>query len=136
MWDCPQHTFQVLTKRPDRIPHATEEYWPSNLWLGVSIDGKTNGMNLIYDLFDSEFPFLRFVSFEPLLGPIQDLDLSCIQWVIIGAQTGPGATQPRKEWVEPIIAQTIENEIPLFIKNNLQWKGNTLRPHEFPKEVR
>jgi protein gp37 len=131
MWESRQHTFQLLTKQPNRIPHATEEYWPENLWLGVSVDGKTNDTDLINELWESEYPHLTFVSFEPLLGPIKELDLSGVQWVIIGAQTGAGAKQPRKEWLEPIISQVSEHDIPLFIKDNLQWVGE--RPQEFPR---
>lgn len=133
IFNSPQHTFQILTKQPRNIPNweEAEAHWPSNVWLGVSVDGSTSGQEKIDDLFDSSFPHLKFVSFEPLLGPIKDLNLECIHWVIIGAQTGQGAQQPRKEWIEPIISQVVENDIPLFIKDNLQWVGE--RPQEFPR---
>jgi protein gp37 len=140
IFHCPQHIFQILTKQPQRIPNweDSEAYWPPNIWLGVSVDGHTCGQEHIDDLFESSFPYLKFVSFEPLLGPIKDLNLECVQWVIIGAQTGQGAQQPKREWVEPIIKEAIDNNIPLFVKNNLQWSQwpkiwGFPRPQEFPE---
>jgi protein gp37 len=142
IFHCPQHTFQILTKQPQNIPRweEAEAHWPSNIWLGVSVDGKTTHQQHIDDLFEADFPHLRFVSFEPLLGPIEDLDLECMQWIIIGAQTGPGARQPKREWYEPIVKEAIDNNIPLFVKNNLQWAQwpkiwGFPRPHEFPEAV-
>ena len=139
MTECSQHTFLVLTKRPDMIPQMTEEYWPSNLWLGVSVDGENNDTDLINELCMSEFPFNRFVSFEPLLGPITDLEtLEAVQWIIIGAQTGPGARQPKKEWVCDIVRQAESLNIPIFLKNNLDFSSPDIRAakwEQFPKEV-
>ena len=134
IFHCPQHTFQILTKQPKNIPNweEAEAYWPSNVWLGVSVDGRTCGQEQIDNLFESSFPHLKFVSFEPLLGYVNDLDLEGIDWVIIGAQTGQGATQPRKEWVGQVLSQVVDNDIPLFIKPNLNWIGE--RPQEYPKE--
>jgi len=134
IFNCPQHTFQLLTKQPKNIPNweEAEAHWPSNIWLGVSVDGLTCGQEQIDDLLESSFPYLKFVSFEPLLGPVKDIYLEGIQWVIIGAQTGAGAKQPRKEWIESIVSQVTEYDIPVFIKDNLDWFGD--RPQEFPKE--
>jgi protein gp37 len=137
IFHCPQHTFQILTKQPQNIPRweDAEAHWPSNIWLGVSVDGKTTHQQHIDDLFDADFPHLRFVSFEPLLGPIEELNLECVQWVIIGAQTGPGAQQPRREWVHDILLEAGNHDIPVFIKNNLEWRGSMPWPHEFPEAV-
>ena len=140
IFHCPQHTFQILTKQPKNIPNweEAEAHWPSNVWLGVSVDGRTCGQEQIDYLFESSFPHLKFVSFEPLLGPIKDLDIEGIQWVIIGAQTGQGAKQPEREWIESIVKKAIDNNIPLFVKNNLQWAQwpkiwGFPRPQEYPR---
>ena len=138
IFNCPQHIFQILTKQPKNIPNweEAEAHWPSNTWLGVSVDGHTCGQEQIDDLFESSFPHLKFVSFEPLLGPIKDLDLSSIQWVIIGAQTGPKAQQPRKEWIHNLLLEASNYDIPVFIKDNVDWQGNTPRPQEWPEGLK
>ena len=124
MHECPQHTFIVLTKRPENIPHYEypEGYWPKNLWLGVSVDGRNTQADLVTKLWEREFPYTTFVSFEPLLGRIEDLEVieNMVQWCIIGAQTGARAKQPRTEWVNEILLWASENEIPVFLKDNLE----------------
>jgi len=135
VFHCPQHQFLVLTKCPENIPRyeEAEAYWPSNLWLGVSVDGVANGQQLIDDLFDADFPHHKFVSFEPLIGKVKDLSLDTgIDWVIIGAQTGIGAKQPRKEWIHSILLEASEYEVPVFVKDNVHWIGE--RPQDWPKE--
>jgi protein gp37 len=136
IFHCPQHTFQILTKQPQNIPNweEAEAHWPSNLWLGLSIDGKGEPDQRILEFYESSFPYLRFVSFEPLLGPIEEETLELLDifnWIIIGSQTGPHAKQPRPEWIKPILAKVVEYDIPLFIKNNLRWEGD--RPQEWPE---
>jgi len=130
--EAEQHTFQILTKQP--IPYELEYEVPSNLWLGVSIDGTTpNEIDWdLEDLFNTP-SHVRFVSFEPLLGPVV-FDSELVDWIIIGAQTGPNAKQPRKEWVDSILLEASATNTPVFVKNNIDWKGNTPRPQEFPKE--
>ncbi len=135
MHECPQHTFIVLTKRPENIPcvEYPEGYWPKNLWLGVSVDGRNTGADLIHTLGHSSFPYTKFVSFEPLLGPV-DLEYVeyVVQWCIIGAQTGARAKQPDPDWVNDIMIWAIQNKIPLFIKDNLDI-GDSGRVQEFPE---
>lgn len=135
VFHCPRHEFLILTKQPQNIPLWEEEYWPSNLWLGVSVDGVKNGQSLIDNLYESHFPHNTFVSFEPLLGRVKDLDIESIQWAIIGAQTGPKKSQPQWDWVLDIVLASRDNNIPVFIKDNLEWKDVTPRPQEFPKEL-
>jgi protein gp37 len=105
---------------------------PPNCWLGISLDGKyTNDeMNLMIDNLLNIGTRVRFISFEPLLGGIPDVNLEGIDWVIIGAQTGPGAKPPEKEWVEDIIKEARSQDIPVFLKDNLNWKEQV---REWPK---
>ena len=143
IFHCPQHTFQILTKQPQNIPNwvEAEAHWPSNIWLGVSVDGKnTYTERMLFDLYDVDFPHLKFVSFEPLLGPISETALEMletVQWVIIGAQTGPSAKQPRTEWVNAIIEAADKFGIPVFIKWNLEclrtFNTSIKRRQEFPR---
>lgn len=119
----PQHTFQVLTKQPDAVPTGRGMI-PLNCWLGISLDGKyTNDeMNFMIDHLLNIGTRVRFISFEPLLGGIPDVNLEGIDWVIIGAETGPGdPVLPRKEWVEDIIREARLEDVPVFLKDNLHW---------------
>lgn len=88
--DTPQHTYQVLTKRSSRLPRVANQLdWPANLWMGVSIE---NEEHLYRVEHLREVPAaVRFLSCEPLLGPLPNLELSGIDWVITGGESGPGA---------------------------------------------
>lgn len=123
----PHHTFQVLTKQPR---NALEGPWtiPDNCWLGVSIDARNTDNRHIRRLA-SVCAETKFVSFEPLLGAVSP-DLEDIDWVIIGAQTGPGAVPPEKEWVEDIIREARSEDVPVFLKDNLHWHDQI---REWPK---
>jgi len=116
---CPQHTFQVLTKRSRRLKEmASRLDWPANVWVGVSVEDK-RVVGRIDDL--REVPAcVRFLSCEPLLGPLDDLDLDGIAWVIVGGESGPGARPLRQEWVESILTQCRGAKVPFFFK---QWGG-------------
>lgn len=116
---CPQHTFQILTKRSQRVREiAARLPWPSNVWMGVSVeDGRVTGR--IEDLREVSAA-VRFLSCEPLIGPLDDLDLRGISWVIVGGESGPGARPMRSEWVESILAQCREAGTAFFFK---QWGG-------------
>lgn len=126
----PHHTFQVLTKQPGNVLDW-EFTIPDNCWLGISQDGKYTDDSMFHYLLNIKAK-VKFVSFEPLLGPISDLDpnLTDIDWVIIGAQTGPGAVPPKKEWVEGIIKAARDYDVPVFLKDNLQWRNKV---QEFPR---
>ena len=116
---CPQHTFQVLTKRADRLaslaPHIP---WAPNVWMGVSVEDAR-----VLERIDHlrEVPAkIRFLSLEPLIGPLEDLDLSGISWVIVGGESGPRARPMRREWVNAILRQCREAGVAFFFK---QWGG-------------
>lgn len=113
------HIFQVLTKRSKRLVEISRcVKWPSNLWLGVTVESK-DYLDRIEDL-KSVKADCKFVSFEPLLGEIPDLNLKGIDWVIVGGESGPGAREMKKEWVLNIKRICEEKDIPFFFK---QWGG-------------
>jgi protein gp37 len=119
MAGCPQHTFQVLTKRSRRLREmATRLPWPNNVWIGVSVEDQ-RVLGRIDEL--REVPAgVRFLSCEPLLGPLDALHLEGIAWVIVGGESGPGARPMRQEWVESILRQCRRAKVPFFFK---QWGG-------------
>jgi protein gp37 len=119
MRKCPQHTFQVLTKRSERLRGvASALQWPRNVWMGVSVEDK-RVLHRILDL-QSVSAAVRFLSLEPLLGPLDDLPLEGIHWVIVGGESGPHARPMESDWVEGILKQCQEKSVPFFFK---QWGG-------------
>jgi protein gp37 len=119
MAECPQHTFQVLTKRADRLarlaPHLP---WPNNVWVGVSVEDARVVSRI--DRLRNVPAAVRFLSLEPLIGPLERLALGGIDWVIVGGESGPGARQMNPEWVESIFKQCRRGGVPFFFK---QWGG-------------
>lgn len=116
---APQHKFQVLTKRSARMAEiAARLEITSNVWMGVSVE---NGdyVSRIDDLRCVDAT-VRFLSVEPLLGPIEKLDLRGIHWVIVGGESGPGARHINAEWVRSIRDQCIAKDVRFFFK---QWGG-------------
>lgn len=119
MVECPQHTFQILTKRSKRLRELGATLpWPPNVWMGVSVED-SHVVSRITDL--AAVPAqIRFLSCEPLIGPLDRLPLSGIHWVIVGGESGPGARLMRPEWVESIQRQCNRGNVPFFFK---QWGG-------------
>jgi protein gp37 len=119
MVDCPQHTFQVLTKRANRLRQLAPQLpWPANVWMGVSVEN-ARVVHRIADL--ARVPAaIRFLSCEPLLGPLERLPLARIDWVIVGGESGPRARPMRQEWAESILMQCRAARVPFFFK---QWGG-------------
>jgi protein gp37 len=119
---CPQHTFMVLTKRPDRIVSMFERAGidPAdpipNLWLGTSVEDQS-AAHRIRSLFSVPGPWFRFISFEPLLGEVA-ADLFGIDWIIIGARTNP-TLLPKSEWIQRIIDRA--HGTPVFLKDSVVW---------------
>jgi protein gp37 len=113
------HQYQLLTKRSERLVSMSQTLaWGPNIWMGVSIE-------------DNEYLFrvehlrqtkarIKFLSLEPLLGPLDKLDLAGIDWVIVGGESGPGARKMEREWVVDIRDKCIEAGVPFFFK---QWGG-------------
>ena len=116
---CPQHTFQVLTKRPS-IAAAFGPFldWSSNIWMGTSVEDD-RVLHRIASL--RQIPATtRFLSVEPLIGPLPRLTLAGINWVIVGGESGPGAREMKPEWVRQIRDRCVQKGIPFFFK---QWGG-------------
>jgi protein gp37 len=114
---CPQHTFQFLTKAPHNLPKYNP--WPANCWAGATANNQRMMTNAVFCLQMVQAP-VRFISAEPLLGPI-DTDLTGIQWLIIGAQTGRNACQPKPEWVATLVERARDAGCAIWFKDNLVW---------------
>ena len=115
------HKFQILTKRADRLARIAQRLsWPTHIWQGVSVESKSyfNRITLLRQVSAT----VRFLSVEPLLGPIPNLPLDGIHWVIVGGESGPGHRPIRVEWVREIRKQCISANVPFFFK---QWGGRT-----------
>ena len=119
MADCPQHAFQVLTKRSGRLRQlAPRLQWSANVWIGVSVED-ARVLHRIEDL--AAVPAaVRFLSCEPLIGPLDRLPLARMDWVIVGGESGPRARPMQKEWVQSILRQCRAADVPFFFK---QWGG-------------
>ncbi|WP_437284331.1 DUF5131 family protein [Sorangium sp. So ce406] len=113
------HTFQVLTKRADRLARiANYLHWPENVWMGVSVESRKYMPRI--DLLRTIPAHVRFLSLEPLLESLPDLDLRGMSWVIVGGESGPGARPIEQEWVRAIRGQCQDARVPFFFK---QWGG-------------
>ena len=114
-----QHCFQVLTKRAGRLLEMNHYIdWPSNVWMGVTVENR-NYVSRI-DRLRITGAAVKFISFEPLLGPIGEVNLSGIDWAIVGGESGPASRSIKPEWVIDLRDQCITQEIPFFFK---QWGG-------------
>lgn len=116
---CPQHVFQVLTKRPQRAAELSDDLlWTDNIWMGTSVEDAL-AASRIADLRKTGAR-VRFLSVEPLLGPIPRLPLTGIHWVIVGGESGPGARPMQPAWVRQIRDRCVAQGVPFFFK---QWGG-------------
>jgi protein gp37 len=139
----PQHTHIFCTKNPLR--YSAYNPWPSNCWLLTTITNQQDADERIPELLRAQAP-VRGVSLEPLLGPVDFIKhwglpferqgssilrghplLRRLQWLIIGAMTGPGYMQhlPKREWIQNLINQARDAGVPLFIKDNVNWREKT-----------
>lgn len=113
------HRFQVLTKRSERLRHlANTIIWPSNVWMGVSVEMNRHRQRI--DDLRATKAAVKFLSLEPLLGPLPDLNLTGIDWVIVGGESGPGARPMNPAWALDIRDQCLAAQVPFFFK---QWGG-------------
>jgi protein gp37 len=113
------HVFQVLTKRSPRLREIAPRLdWPPNVWMGVSVESEAY-LPRIRDLSATPAA-VRFLSLEPLLGPLPELPLRGIDWVIVGGESGPGARPMNPDWVRDIRDRCREAGAPFFFK---QWGG-------------
>ena len=113
------HRFQVLTKRSSRLAELAPILpWPENVWIGVTVEN--NDCTYRIDHLRQVPAALRFLSLEPLLGPVPNLDLSEIHWVIAGGESGPAARPMDADWIRDVQSQCREASVPFFFK---QWGG-------------
>lgn len=117
---APQHTFQILTKRAERLPlYFSNRKCPQNVWLGVSVEDRAFGLPRIESLLQVDAN-IRFLSVEPLLESLGNINLAGIHWVIVGGESGPKARPMQKEWVDEIRMQCEAENVAFFFK---QWGG-------------
>lgn len=113
------HQFQILTKRADRLAELDPVLdWPANVWMGVSVESSEH-VDRIDDLRSTRAR-VRFLSLEPLLGPLPDLNLRGIDWVIVGGESGPQARPVQEAWILQIRDQCLRDQVAFFFK---QWGG-------------
>jgi protein gp37 len=114
------HTYQILTKRPDRMLEIVSQFdnYLSNVWLGTSVENASYLDRI--DMLRLVPAQVRFVSFEPLLGPIAPVNLADIHWAIVGGESGPGARPIAQEWVEEVRVACQDQNVAFFFK---QWGG-------------
>jgi len=112
------HRFQVLTKRAERLAEVDQLLgeWPEHVWMGVSVESEDYTDRI--DLLRASGAAVKFLSLEPLLGPLPDLDLEGIDWVIVGGESGPGARPMDADWVRDIRDQCVEQGVAFLFK---QW---------------
>lgn len=124
MADTPRHTYQLLTKRSKRLGRLAEVLdWPRNLWVGVSVETQTYGFRV--DHLRTVPCSVRFLSIEPLLGPVS-VDLDGIDWVIVGGESGPSCRPVDPVHVRHIRDACVKSGTPFFFK---QWGGRTPKTH-------
>ncbi len=119
MREAKKHRFQVLTKRAQRLARLAERLpWPRNVWMGVTVESGEYVHRI--DLLRSVPAAVRFLSLEPLLGPLPELSLDRIGWVIVGGESGPGARPMAEAWVLQVEQACDQADVPFFFK---QWGG-------------
>jgi protein gp37 len=129
MEEADHHVFQVLTKRQDRMVELAPDLpWPSNVWMGVSIENR----RFIHraDALRRVPAAVRFISAEPLLGPLEGLDLDGIDWLIAGGESGPGHRRVDEGWITDLRDRCGDEDVAFFFK---QWGGH--RPKTNGREL-
>lgn len=125
--NTPQHTYQVLTKRADRLPaFFAGRSVPTNVWLGVSVEDRRYGVPRIEQL-RRVHAAVRFLSIEPLLEDLGALDLSGLHWVIVGGESGHGARPMRPEWADSVRRQAQAQGVAFFFKQWGAWGADGVR---------
>lgn len=124
---CPQHTFQILTKRPENIGPfllRARESFPDNAWIGATVESGQTTHRI--DTLRSVPAAVRFISFEPLISDVGALDLSDIHWAISGGESGPGARSCNPDWVRHIRDQCVQQHVAHFFKQWGHWRNNPI----------
>ena len=131
---CPQHTFQILTKRSDiLVQHAPHLSWSENIWQGVSVENQ--GYVFRIDDLRKVPAKIRFIYFEPLVGPITDLNLDGIHWAVAGGESGPRWRPIEAQWVREIrdacVAQGVKSLFKQWAVLNPESLGRNLDGREW-----
>ncbi len=125
--ETPQHTYQILTKRSERLPiYFQTRECPKNVWLGVSVEDKQYGVPRI-DYLRKVNATIRFLSIEPLLEDIGEIDLSNIHWVIVGGESGPSARPMKAEWADNVRLQCETQDVAYFFKQWGTWGADGVK---------
>jgi protein gp37 len=126
----PQHTYQILTKRAERLPrYFAKRSCPRNVWLGVSVENKRHGVPRIDELRKVD-AHIRFLSVEPLLEDVGELDLRGIHWLIVGGESGPKARPMREDWAINVQRQAERAGAAFFFKQWGGWGADGVRRHK------
>jgi len=128
MAETPHHNFQILTKRPERMAKVVTDTIRAvlpNVWLGTSVENAEAAVRIRH-LRDAPAA-IRFISFEPLIGTVGQVDLSGIHWAIVGGESGRGARPIREQWIDDIHAQCIEYNTAFFFKQWGAWGKDNKR---------
>ncbi len=113
------HTFQILTKRADRLAEFADKLnWSDNIWMGVTVESAKYKTRI--DYLRNVQSKIKFLSIEPLIEPVGELNLENIDWVIVGGESGPKSRPIEKDWVREVRDQCIKDKVPFFFK---QWGG-------------
>lgn len=139
-WDVirrtPQHTYQILTKRPERIAEHLPQDWPfPNVWLGVSVENPRFYWR-IGKLQDVHPVAVRFLSVEPMLAPMPDLPLGGISWVIVGGESGPMARPMNVEWAREVRDACAKLGVKFFMKQLGGAINKRDKMEDFPEDLR
>lgn len=119
MTEANWHQFQILTKRSERLMELSSKInWPDNVWMGVSVENQYYTYRI--DHLRRSGANIKFLSIEPLIGPVRDMNLEKIDWVIVGGESGPRSRPIEKDWVIDIKEQCQTAGVPFFFK---QWGG-------------
>ena len=125
--ETPQHTYQILTKRADRLPHYfAHRQCPPNVWLGVSVEDRRYGVPRIDELRKVDAA-VRFLSIEPLLEDVGPLNLAGIHWLIVGGESGSNARPMAPVWAENVRKQALKQRVPFFFKQWGAWGPDGVR---------
>lgn len=115
MNDISSHTYQILTKRSERLEDLSSGLiWGEHIWMGVSVENKRHSFRI--DHLRNTEAHIKFLSLEPLLGALTDLNLHAIDWVIVGGESGPKARPMKEEWIRDIRDQCLRADVPFFLK--------------------
>lgn len=129
MNETSQHSYQILTKRPERALELSNHLlFTHNIWMGTSVENSKVSHRI--DLLQQIPAHIRFLSCEPLLGPLENLNLEKIHWVIVGGESGPGARPMEADWVRSIRDQCCKRNVAFFFK---QWGG--VQKHRYGREL-